>query len=279
MWRYRLRLGRDPATGSYLREGRGGFAKQGDAAAAMHARIQEIAKERNGSPALPRSTEITVAAWLTRWLDYTDQECEQTTVDRYRQLAKYVTTADAPPEMVALAATPLTAVRRSQIKPALYALKNAKAKRRDHLSARSVKHVRGLLSSAFSAAVEQEFMPANPILGMKLKGLSAGQRSNVRSLTELEIPALRKVCAGDWTFAPAEVKLGSGVRRGELLALRWTDLDWGWGGIIVNKSLEQTKTHGLRIKSTKGRETRQIRLGKTIMDTLRFHRDQQCRLR
>ena len=66
---------------------------------------------------------------------------------RYRTLAAYVTSPTAPPQMIALAATPLANVRRKQVKAALYALKAAKASRRAHLSATSVKHVRGLLGS------------------------------------------------------------------------------------------------------------------------------------
>ena len=215
-------------------------------------------------------------AWLVRWLDsYASDECEHTTLARYRQLAEYVMAADAPSEMAALATRSLLDIRRPQLKAALLALKKAKAKRRKHLSGTSVKHVRGLLSSAFSAAVDQELMPANPLLGMKLKGLSSGEHVKARSLTEDEITRLRKVSLGDWTFAPIEVKLGSGVRRGELLALRWPDLDWDTCMLTIHESLEQTKEHGLQVKSTKGRETRRLRLGRAAMDTLRFHRAQQ----
>ena len=277
-WRYRLRLGRDPLTGIYLREGRGGFAKEGDARAAMRDRIAEITIEKNAPLAAPPpSAEITVAEWLTEWLENNAaQECQHTTVARYRQLAGYITAADAPKEMIALAAMPLANVRRSQVKLALRALKNAKAKRRAHLSASSVKHVRGLLSSAFSAAADQELMTANPVLGMKLKGLSSGQREKARSLTEEELPRLREVCLGDWTLAPIEVALASGTRRGELLCLRWPDVSWATSMLTIDESLEQTKAYGLQVKSTKGRETRQIRLGKAAMDTLRFHREQQA---
>ena len=67
-WRYRLRLGKDLLTGNYLREGKGGFAKEAEARKAMRDRIDEItAKQSNVAP--PPSTEITVAEWLTEWLE------------------------------------------------------------------------------------------------------------------------------------------------------------------------------------------------------------------
>jgi integrase len=45
--------------------------------------------------------------------------------------------------------------------------------------------------------------------------------------------------------------------------------------LTIDESLEQTKEHGLQVKSTKGRETRTIKLGPSTMKTLRFHREQQ----
>jgi integrase len=274
-WRYRLFLGRDE-NGKQRRDGAAGFAREADAAAAMNIKIAELtAKENNVAP--PPSTEITVAMWLTDWLENNAaQECEHSTVARYRQLAGYITAADAPKEMIALAAMPLANVRRSQVKLALRALKKAKAIRRAHLSESSVKHVRGLLSSAFSAAADQELVTANPLLGMKLKGLSSGQRKKARSLTEEEIQRLRAVCLGDWTLAPVEVKLASGIRRGELLGLQWSRLNWTTRELTIAESLEQTKEHGIQVKSTKGRESRTIKLGSSAIATLRFHREQQA---
>lgn len=46
----------------------------------------------------------------------------------------------------------------------------------------------------------------------------------------------------------------TGCRRGELLALQWSDLDLQTGSLDISKSLEQTKA-GLRVKSTKVRRT------------------------
>jgi hypothetical protein len=154
-WRFRFRDGKDEAgKDRWITEA--GFEQERDAKAAEQKRREEI----KPSPAPPPSTEIAVKQWLATWLNTAAQECEHTTAARYFELARYITASDAPAEMVALAATPLATVRRKQIKSALLALKRAKAKRRRHLSAATVKHVRGLLSSAFSAATEEELMPA-----------------------------------------------------------------------------------------------------------------------
>ena len=49
--------------------------------------------------------------------------------------------------------------------------------------------------------------------------------------------------------------LGTGMRRGELCALRWGDFDLAAGAIKVERSLEETKA-GLRIKLPKSRHGR-----------------------
>ncbi len=55
---------------------------------------------------------------------------------------------------------------------------------------------------------------------------------------------------GTRMFAFVVLASASGCRRGELLALEWTDINFDAGLMMVSKSLEQTK-QGLRIKSTK----------------------------
>jgi hypothetical protein len=95
-WRYRLRVGKDE-NGNYLREGRGGFAKEGAARDAMRARIDEILARRNAPPETPKAPtlpEPTLTEWLTRWIDtYAVHTCQLKTLERYRQLARYITGA------------------------------------------------------------------------------------------------------------------------------------------------------------------------------------------
>jgi len=272
-WRYRLFLGRDE-NGAQLRAGAGGFAKEADAVKAMRRKIADIEQTRN-TP-VPPATTITVAGWLTEWLKvHAVRSCERKTLSRYRQLAVYVTSPDAPPEMVALAQTPLTEIRRVQFKTALLALASAKAQRRERLSGRSVLHVRGVISVALNEAVEQELIPANPMAGLKLKLAPKKGEQRARALTAIEIPALRQVCLGDWTFSLIEIGLASGMRRGELLALTWPDVDFVTATITISKSLEQTPEDGLRLKGTKSGETRKLQLSRGAISTLKFLRDQQ----
>ena len=275
-WRFRLFAGLD-AGGKQIRIGAGGFAKEADARKAMQARIAEIERERNMPTAPPLATGISVAQWLAEWLTvHAVRSCERKTLSRYRQLAAYVTSPDAPSQMIALAQTPLTGIRRAQFKTALFALATAKAQRRERLSGRTVLHVRGVISAALNEAVEQELIPANPMAGLKLKLAPKRGEQRARALTAIEIPALRQVCLGDWTFSLIEIGLASGMRRGELLAVTWPDIDFATAMITVSKSLEQTPEDGLRVKTTKSGETRRLQLSRGAITTLKFLRDQQA---
>lgn len=65
-----------------------------------------------------------------------------------------------------------------------------------------------------------------------------------------------------------------GARRGELLALEWSDIDWLTSTLSISKSLEQTSA-GVRVKRPKSERARKFRLGKTAMASLRFLHEQQ----
>ena len=63
----------------------------------------------------------------------------------------------------------------------------------------------------------------------------------------------------------------SGLRRGEICALRWRNVDLATGQISVVESVEQTKA-GLRFKSPKSGKGRTVALSATMVDELRAHR-------
>jgi len=72
-------------------------------------------------------------------------------------------------------------------------------------------------------------------------------------------------------FTIAVVALGTGMRRGELCALRWQDVDLDSAKLQVERSLEQTRK-GLRFKSPKSaRGRRSVSLSPAVVVELRAH--------
>src|SRR5215212_896379 len=66
-----------------------------------------------------------------------------------------------------------------------------------------------------------------------------------------------------------------GLRRGEILALRWRAVDFDAGQLSVTESLEQTRT-GLRFKETKSGRARTVALSATVVAELRACRTRQA---
>jgi integrase len=102
-------------------------------------------------------------------------------------------------------------------------------------------------------------------------------------LTNDQVIALPALLEGRRIQTRAIVALFTGLRRGELLALRWgnVDLDTNGGRVIrVREALEQTKIHGTRFKAAKTKAGRRdITLPDIVVDVLRVHRRQQLEQR
>jgi integrase len=78
----------------------------------------------------------------------------------------------------------------------------------------------------------------------------------------------------------AMVALFTGLRLGEVLALRWTNIDLDRKVLRVVETLEQTKAFGIRFKPPKTRAgKREVTLPDILVEALREHRKAQLELR
>jgi integrase len=66
-------------------------------------------------------------------------------------------------------------------------------------------------------------------------------RREMRSLNSDEIGQLMATAAGTDLAAPTAVALACGARRGELLGLKWPDVDFERGTLSIQRSLEQVR--------------------------------------
>ena len=99
------------------------------------------------------------------------------------------------------------------------------------------------------------------------------QRREMRFLTNDEVARLLK--AGETEppygllFAMA---LASGARLSELLGLKWEDVDFSRATLAIRRSLESTRRHGVREKSTKSGKPRMVDLPASAVELLRRQR-------
>jgi integrase len=94
----------------------------------------------------------------------------------------------------------------------------------------------------------------------------------IEILTPAQVKAVLQTLRGRSIYAIASTALGTGMRRGELLALRWQDVDLDGATVRVERSLEQTKRGGLVFKAPKTRHGRRtITLPASTVAELRTH--------
>jgi integrase len=209
--------------------------------------------------------KITVAAFLSRWLDHIKSQVSPKSFERYSGNQNII------PALGAAAITKLKPVQISEAysKALTCGRKDDKA---GGLSPRTVGHMHRILKQALGQAVRWELITRNPADGVDPPKIDwkPMQTYDLPQTVEL-IEAVR----GTPLLIPAALAVLCGLRRGEICALRWRNVDLVAGQISVVESLEQTKA-GLRFKSPKNGKGRTVALSATVVEELRAYRIQRA---
>lgn len=194
--------------------------------------------------------KVTVAEWIETWLrDHAAPRTAAKTHERYSELFRlHVAPRIGGTRLLKL--TPPTI-------QALYAeLRSGEGKRA--LSGQTILHVHRQLKQALKAAVRQRIIPRNPAddVDTPRRDAQADKADAIRALEQKQLDALLLGFKDHSLFPIVVTAAGTGMRRGELLALRWSDIDFERLTIRVERSVEDTKAKGIRIKPPKTRSSR-----------------------
>ncbi len=130
------------------------------------------------------------------------------------------------------------------------------------LSRSSVCLVRDVISGPLNCAVDEEIIDANPVAGIT-KRLQLGKRRNIdiEPLTHEEVQVFLDACikhaAPFYPFFLCAFR--TGMRLGELLALKWGDIDWNGQFIRVARSYKVG-----RITDTKTGKSRRVDMSEQL---------------
>lgn len=221
------------------------------------ARAQKIIQD--GLPV--ETSQITVAAYLDRWLrDVVAHRVRPRTLESY----EYIVRVHLTPA--------LGAVRLAQLRP-------------DHiqrlctdataagLSSRTVQYIHAVLSRALKQAVRWGLIPRNVC---DLTDPPRVRRHEMKTLTPDQARAFLDHVRRDRLYALYLLAITTGMRQGELLGLRWSDVDLAHGRLQVTHSLQSLGGKGMQLsepKSDAGR--RSIILTPVAISALRDHRKAQ----
>ena len=137
------------------------------------------------------------------------------------------------------------------------------------LSLRAVQYVRVTLHKALKQAVMDGLLPRNIADAVKAPQV---HRKEVKPLTPAEVAALLSAASGDRLEALYIVAVHTGLRRSELLGLKWTDVDLDAGTLSVQRSLDKDGTFNPP-KRNKSRRT--VKLTAQAAEALKGHRTRQ----
>jgi len=209
-------------------------------------------------------SKMNVAEFVRERINQWEAACDISarTAQRYRQLAEN----QIEPH---LGIKPLQKMSRLDIEAWHTALRNG------GLAARTIGHAHRVLGKALRDAEKDNLVVKNACKLQRAPKVPEEEMVIVR-----DVPALMDKLMGFRLRVPALVALFTGMRLGEILALRWNRAHLDRGVIEVREALEQTKAHGIRFKAAKTKAGRRdITLPEILVAALREHRRAALELR
>jgi integrase len=193
----------------------------------------------------------TVGQWMHKWLsDYAKPSVSAKTFQRYEEISAlhiepYIGHLPIqklnPPTIQGL----YTKLRTEGLKPRRQMKANgelSEAKPARGLSERTILHVHRLLSNAMSEAARALVIQRNPVKdvkGPRPNNRQAGVSEKMHALERDQLTKVLQGFKGHSLFPLVSLAAGTGARRGELLALRWSDVDFEKGKIQICRATEE----------------------------------------
>lgn len=216
-------------------------------------------------------TKLTVRQYLDRWLkEYAKSNVSAKT---YQTYAEFVRLHLAP----ALGHHQLAKLAPLHIQEYYTrALESGRKDGKGGLSAQSVLHHHRVLHEALHQAVKWQLLARNPADAVEPPRPAS---TEMAALDVSETARLLEAAAGTWLHLPILLAVTTGMRRGELLGLRWQDVDLKAGKLTVQQAVEETRA-GVTFKQPKTQRSRRpIDLPPLLVEALIRHKGEQAQER
>ncbi|KIE28153.1 integrase [Streptomyces sp. MUSC 125] len=248
---------------------------------------EKIANSNRGLP-VP-SAQGTVGAYLTYWLENVAvHHLRETTHTRYTACVhRYLIPGLGKKKLAKLTAKDVRTWL-NQLRTTCQCCTRGIDARRDQprccaagqcchklLSPLTLAYIHSVLKSALEHAVREEEIPRNVARNVRTR---TPRPHRFNPLTTNEARRFLTAAQGHRLAALFELALRTGLRKGELLGLRWDDLGLDSGTATIRRTLQRTRTNGLTTLPTKTISSeRRIALPASCLASLRAHWARQAR--
>ncbi len=256
-WRYRAELARDPATARRRYATKGGFRTEREAQQALHRLLVSV----NDGAHVERS-KLVVSEYLTEWLVRARVDLRPTSAASYGRSVVKLNAA-------------FGAVRLQDLTPVMiedcYAALLASG-----LAPKSVRNVHSTLRRALGDAERLGLISRNPA---RLVRAPAVRPAEQETWTPDELSRFLELMASDRLYAAFVLAATTGMRRGEVLGLRWSDLDLERGAVTVVHTITTVDGRIIDSGTKTAKSRRRVTLDQGTLGALRAHRVAQARER
>lgn len=261
-WYVVVDLPRDRVTGKRKQKWHSGFRTKRDADKALTDILSRLDQGTYVEP-----TKRTLAAFLDEWLVAVRPTLRASTHATYETIVQ----THIAPRIGSVALQSLTPGRLN----ALYAdlLASGRADGKGGLSTATVRYVHAVIRKALSDAMRWSLVTRNVADAADPPRVS---RKQIRTWSARELRAFLAHVDGDRLHAAYVLAATTGMRRGEVLGLRWQDVDLESQRVSISQTLVVVGGYEAQYsepKTAKGR--RSVALDPTTTEALRSHRERQ----
>lgn len=263
-WAVVVEVGRDPNTGKRVRKWHSGYRTKRDA---ERARIEILSRLDHGTYVSP--DRRTVGSYLEGdWLPAVKARLKASTWDSYsRNIRLHISPELGPIPLQALTATRLNEFYASLISEG----------RRDGnggLAPKTVRYLHGIIRKALADATRWNLLQRN-VSDQADPPTIRSTAPEMKTWTADELAQFLDFVSDDRLYAAWVVAATAGLRRGEVLGLRWIDIDLDASRLSVQQTLVSVAYETRFSVPKTARSRRSVSLDATTVAALRAHRKRQ----